>query len=82
MTAARLARKAVDKLLVVKEDRIYCQPCVSPVWDTGLTAHALMEAGEAPDGPVLQGAFEWLKKQGRVPAGTPGPSAPKKRAKA
>ena len=26
-------------------DEAYCQPCVSPVWDTTLTAHALLEAG-------------------------------------
>jgi len=58
-----LARKAVDKLLVVKDDRIYCQPCVSPVWDTSLSAHALMEAGEAPDGPALREAFDWLKSK-------------------
>ena len=24
----------------------YCQPCVSPVWDTALACHALMEVGE------------------------------------
>ena len=24
----------------------YCQPCVSPVWDTALAAHALMEVGD------------------------------------
>ena len=23
----------------------YCQPCVSPIWDTGLACHALLEAG-------------------------------------
>ena len=27
--------KAIDKLLVVRDDEAYCQPCVSPVWDTG-----------------------------------------------
>ena len=37
--------KAIDKLLVIRDDEAYCQPCVSPVWDTGLAAHALMEAG-------------------------------------
>ena len=36
---------AIDKLLVIREDEAYCQPCVSPVWDTGLASHALMEAG-------------------------------------
>ncbi|MGZ3274455.1 MAG: hypothetical protein ACXU8Z_11875, partial [Caulobacteraceae bacterium] len=40
-----LARKSVENLLVIKEGEAYCQPCVSPVWDTALAAHALMEAG-------------------------------------
>ena len=40
-----IARRAVDKLLVIREDEAYCQPCVSPVWDTALASHALMEAG-------------------------------------
>jgi squalene-hopene/tetraprenyl-beta-curcumene cyclase len=39
------ARRAIDKLLVIRADEAYCQPCVSPVWDTALTAHALMDVG-------------------------------------
>ena len=56
-----IARKAVDKLLVRNRQGGYCQPCVSPVWDTSLAAHALMEAGEQPDGAVVQGALDWLR---------------------
>ena len=53
---------AIDKLLVVGEDEAYCQPCVSPVWDTGLACHALMEAGgEAVTPPVRAALFSWLK---------------------
>ncbi len=40
-----IARKSVDKLLAVHDDETYCQPCVSPIWDTGLACHALIEAG-------------------------------------
>lgn len=40
-----VTRRGIDKLLVIREDEAYCQPCVSPVWDTTLTAHALLEAG-------------------------------------
>ena len=32
------ARRSIDKLLVVRDDEAYCQPCVSPVWDTALAA--------------------------------------------
>ena len=41
-----MARRAIDNLLVVKEDEAYCQPCVSPVWDTVLASHALLEVGD------------------------------------
>src|SRR5262244_2081361 len=40
-----LTRRGLDKLLVIREDEAYCQPCVSPVWDTALTCHAMHEAG-------------------------------------
>ncbi len=38
----------------------YVQPCLSPVWDTGLAAHALLEAGgERAERAVARG-IEWL----------------------
>ncbi len=40
-----MARAAVDRLLVVGEGEAYCQPCLSPVWDTALAAQALLEVG-------------------------------------
>ncbi|WP_371734257.1 squalene--hopene cyclase [Acidisphaera sp. S103] len=46
---AAIAWRAVRKLLVIEADRAYCQPCLSPVWDTGLAGHALAEAGVATD---------------------------------
>ena len=56
-----VARKSVELLLVVKDDEAYCQPCVSPVWDTALAAHALMEAKtDAADAAVAR-SLEWLK---------------------
>jgi squalene-hopene/tetraprenyl-beta-curcumene cyclase len=54
-----LAREAIEKLLVRREDgEIYCQPCVSPVWDTALAAHVMLEAGE--DASAERG-LDWLK---------------------
>ena len=32
---APITRRGIDKLLVIGEHEAYCQPCVSPVWDTG-----------------------------------------------
>ena len=46
---AAIAWKAVRKLVVETEDRAYCQPCLSPVWDTSLAGHAMKETGEAVD---------------------------------
>src|SRR5262245_7440446 len=55
-----VARRAIEKLLIVKPDQAYCQPCVSPVWDTALVCHALLEAGN--DAAVQQAmrGLEWL----------------------
>ena len=56
-----LARRSVERLLVIKQDEAYCQPCVSPVWDTGLAAHALMEAGGEEANAKALDALRWLK---------------------
>ena len=59
------ARAAIERLLVVKDNEAYCQPCVSPVWDTALASHALMESREAtPDDQTVasvRSALDWLK---------------------
>lgn len=77
--ARAIARESVERLLVVGEDEAYCQPCVSPVWDTALAAHAMMEAGEdaAADaglawlGPrqVLDVAGDWAEQKPGVRPG-------------
>jgi squalene-hopene/tetraprenyl-beta-curcumene cyclase len=55
-----IARKSVEKLLAVHEHEAYCQPCVSPIWDTSLVCHALLEAGgERTAAPVRKG-LDWL----------------------
>jgi len=56
-----IARKSVEKLLVVKDSEAYCQPCVSPVWDTALVCHALMEAKTVEADAAVARALEWLK---------------------
>src|SRR5262249_28265755 len=55
------ALNAIEKLLVLRADEAYCQPCVSPVWDTALACHGLMEAcGKAVTDPVRAG-LAWLE---------------------
>ncbi|ANE54802.1 squalene--hopene cyclase [Methylomonas sp. DH-1] len=56
-----ISRKAIDKLLVVKDDYAYCQPCLSPVWDTALASMALIEADKRGNTPQLAKANDWLK---------------------
>src|SRR6185312_12598617 len=79
---ASVARGSIEKLLVVGEDEAYCQPCVSPVWDTALACHAMLEAGgeqaEAsacrgldwlPPRQVLDIAGDWAVKRPQTPPG-------------
>jgi squalene-hopene/tetraprenyl-beta-curcumene cyclase len=56
-----VARLSIDKLLVIKDDEAYCQPCVSPVWDTALTAHAMLEAGSDQAKAAAKAGLDWLK---------------------
>ncbi len=55
-----IARKSVENLLVIKEHEAYCQPCVSPVWDTALVAHALLETRDPKAEAAVARGLEWL----------------------
>lgn len=57
-----IARKSVENLLVRRDDgEIYCQPCVSPVWDTALAAHAMLEVGGPDARARAERALDWLR---------------------
>jgi squalene-hopene/tetraprenyl-beta-curcumene cyclase len=55
-----IARRSIDKLLAVHTHEAYCQPCVSPVWDTGLTCHTLLEVGGERAVAQARKGLEWL----------------------
>jgi len=55
------ARRAIDKLLVNKTECSYCQPCLSPVWDTALMIHALLETGDPAAIQAARRGLEWLR---------------------
>ena len=55
-----IARKSIDKLLAVHDDETYCQPCVSPIWDTALACHALLEVGGERAVAEAKRALDWL----------------------
>ncbi|WP_218081202.1 squalene--hopene cyclase [Anthocerotibacter panamensis] len=52
--------QAVDRFGIETEYTYRVQPCVSPVWDTGLVMRALVDSGMSPDHPALVQAGQWL----------------------
>ena len=58
-------RRAINKLVVERENEAYLQPCVSPVWDTSLAMHAIMETrGQGvggPQAPAVEDGSGWLR---------------------
>jgi squalene-hopene/tetraprenyl-beta-curcumene cyclase len=55
-----VALAATRKLLAGDGDHLYCQPCLSPVWDTTLVCHALMEVGDKRLEPTIRRSLDWL----------------------
>ncbi len=64
----RQCRESLRKLVIeLDSEHAYCQPCVSPVWDTGWAAVALLSPGSNPEEPdaehyrqAVQRAIDWL----------------------
>jgi squalene-hopene/tetraprenyl-beta-curcumene cyclase len=52
---------SLRKLLVLDGERAYCQPCLSPVWDTALASHALMDVDDQRLAPTIRRAVDWLE---------------------
>jgi len=57
------ARQALQKLLVIGGGSAYCQPCVSPVWDTALSCLALQEGDRENGEEQVHRALKWLQDQ-------------------
>ncbi len=55
------AKRALEKLLVVGPTSAYCQPCVSPIWDTALAALAMQETGCKTATAAAVRALDWLQ---------------------
>ncbi|MCB8876237.1 squalene--hopene cyclase [Acidisoma silvae] len=54
-----IAWKSVQNLVTVKDGEAYCQPCLSPIWDTGLAAHAMAES-KGLGAAEVEAAANWL----------------------
>jgi squalene-hopene/tetraprenyl-beta-curcumene cyclase len=60
-----LLRKSIEEFLKLEvyddaRDDFRMQPCVSPIWDSAITAFALAESGVPADHPQLQKAGAWI----------------------
>src|SRR4030095_12003059 len=44
----------------VHEHEAYCQPCVSPIWDTALTCYSLLEGGGDQAVAQVRKGLEWM----------------------
>ena len=71
------AKKSIKLLLTPGEGKKFCQPCVSPIWDTGLAALAMMDAGQSVDDScawlkdkqILDVKGDWAEKRPHVRPG-------------
>ena len=52
--------KEIEALGIEEPHRFHVQPCVSPVWDTGLAVNALLASGLPAGHPALVRAADWL----------------------
>ena len=55
-----VAKTALRKLVVDEGDRAWVQPCVSPVWDTALACHALLEVDDDASLAAARKGADWL----------------------
>jgi len=63
------AWEAIDRFCIVKGDSLVMQSCISPLWDTGITCNALMDAGLPKDHPALIKATEFFFRKQVVKRG-------------
>jgi squalene-hopene/tetraprenyl-beta-curcumene cyclase len=54
------AMEHLDRLMIEENDAIRLQPCFSPIWDTGIAAYALCEAGYNRGNASMRQAVNWL----------------------
>jgi squalene-hopene/tetraprenyl-beta-curcumene cyclase len=56
--AAQIAE--LERLVLESDDTLRVQPCLSPVWDTGIAVHCLLASGVDPQERRLLEAGRWL----------------------
>ena len=59
----QVSLNSVKNLITHKKNFSFCQPCFSPVWDTGLNGISLLESGLSLKNLPIQKACKWLEKK-------------------
>ncbi|MFQ6006113.1 MAG: squalene--hopene cyclase, partial [Woeseia sp.] len=58
------AAAALRRLIIEGDGEAYCQPCVSPVWDTGLACLSLQAVTTGRrNNPAIRRALDWLRRR-------------------
>lgn len=55
--------RELEAFEIEEGDTLRLQPCVSPVWDTGLATLSLSYAGLPPEHPAMSAAADWLMER-------------------
>jgi squalene-hopene/tetraprenyl-beta-curcumene cyclase len=58
--AVRKGLEALERFIIEDEKELVLQSCISPIWDTALTALALIYSGIESDNPSIVKACRWL----------------------
>ena len=56
----RKGLEALERFTIENKDELILQSCISPIWDTALTALALIYSGTEKDQSCLEKSCEWL----------------------
>ena len=55
-----IAKQSIRNLIVEEGERAWVQPCLSPIWDTALATHAMLEVGGPEAEESARKAAEWM----------------------
>ncbi len=55
-----IAKQSIRNLIVEEGERAWVQPCLSPIWDTALAAHAMLEVGGPEAENSARKACDWM----------------------
>ena len=55
-----IAKQSIRNLIVEEGDRAWVQPCLSPIWDTALATHAMLEVGGPEAEAAARKAADWM----------------------